>query len=69
MDGWSFRGQQLQEPSLAAVPLVCMSAAADPELVENQLGLVCLRKPLDLEAVLTALASAPRAGESPGPRR
>lgn len=52
MDGWQFRRRQLEEPQLARVPVVCMSAVASPADVEAQLGLGCLRKPLDVNAVL-----------------
>lgn len=52
MDGWQFRRRQLEEPELARVPVVCMSAVASPADVEAQLGLGCLRKPLDVDTVL-----------------
>ena len=52
MDGWQFRRRQLEEPRLAKVPVLCMSAVARPEDVEAELGLGCLRKPLDVAAVL-----------------
>jgi len=52
MDGWQFRRQQLREPALAAVPVVCVTGVANPEEVERQLGVACLRKPIDVDRLL-----------------
>jgi CheY-like chemotaxis protein len=55
MDGWQFRRRQLEDPAFAAVPVVCMTGVANPEEVEMQLGVPCLRKPLDVDALLTEI--------------
>lgn len=53
MDGWQFRKHQLQDSSLAAIPVVVLSAdgnvlqkAADIDAVD------CLQKPIDLDCLL-----------------
>jgi CheY-like chemotaxis protein len=55
MDGWEFRQRQLQEPALANVPVVCITAFYDPAQVTRQLGVRCLLKPADFPAVMHAV--------------
>ncbi len=53
MDGPAFRGQQLQHPALADIPVVVVSAYKDVEDRARSLGAVrWLSKPLDLPALL-----------------
>jgi CheY-like chemotaxis protein len=59
MDGWQFLEVQRGDPTLAAVPVVVLTACA-VSLVEG--AAVLLRKPLDVDALLAAaarLTSAP----------
>jgi len=56
MDGPQFRAAQLRDRSLAWIPLVVMSAAADGRGEAHDLGARrFVRKPLDLEEVRRAL--------------
>jgi two-component system chemotaxis response regulator CheY len=55
MDGWLFRRRQLEDPAFASVPVVCMTGVADPAEVEAQLGVPCLPKPIDVDALLNEL--------------
>lgn len=60
MDGWQFRTRQLADPALAHVPVVVISAHSGNNLVN---GAHRLSKPIDLEELLTLVASlcgAPR---------
>jgi CheY-like chemotaxis protein len=58
MDGRHFRTVQLQDRSLAWIPIVLMSGAPDPERSARELGARRLvRKPLDLDEVKRALSS------------
>ena len=58
MDGRHFRTVQLQDRSLAWIPIVLMSGAPDPERSARELGARrLLRKPLDLDEVKRALSS------------
>jgi len=58
MDGWQFRAQQLREPALAGVPVVCVTAVAeDTERIER-LKVPCLRKPVEFQALLNAVEGA-----------
>jgi CheY-like chemotaxis protein len=55
MDGWQFRQEQLQEPAIADVPVICITGVGNPVEVESQLGTPCFAKPFDVEAVLRAI--------------
>ncbi len=58
MDGRQFRTAQLQDRSLAWIPIVLMSGAPDPERSARELGARRLvRKPLDLDQVKRSLSS------------
>jgi CheY-like chemotaxis protein len=61
MSGWQFRERQLQDPRLASVPVVCITAAYDPQTVQKRLGLPCLQKPVDLEELVGIVHRACRA--------
>jgi len=60
MDGWEFRQRQLNEPALASVPVVCVTAVGNPEEVRARLGLTCLTKPVDVDRLLTEMANCCR---------
>ena len=55
MDGFEFRRQQLADPALARVPVICFTAHYEPEQVGMQLGLACLKKPLHFPEVVSAV--------------
>jgi CheY-like chemotaxis protein len=55
MDGWQFRRHQLEDPAFAGVPVICMTGVANPAEIETQLGVPCLPKPLDVNALLNEL--------------
>jgi hypothetical protein len=55
MDGWQFRRLQLEDPAFAGVPVVCITGVANPADVETQMGVPCLPKPLDVDALLNEL--------------
>jgi CheY-like chemotaxis protein len=58
MDGRHFRTVQIQDRSLAWIPIVLMSGAPDPERSARELGARrVVRKPLDLDEVKRALSS------------
>ena len=59
MDGWEFLAEQRAKPALASIPVVVLTAAgnarglgASPQVVAR------LRKPVDIGALLDAVASA-----------
>lgn len=61
MDGWQFRSAQLADPRLARIPVLVLSAHVDAERAAQQLGaLALLRKPIDVEALLRAIAEHTR---------
>jgi CheY-like chemotaxis protein len=51
MDGWEFRRRQVQNPSIAHVPVVVLSAL-DPARVSELGGTAFLKKPLDFDRLL-----------------
>ena len=55
VDGWEFRKQQLEDPALADVPVVCITGMVHPEDVERILGVPCLRKPVDFPSLLRSV--------------
>ena len=55
MDGWQFRKLQLEDPAFAGVPVVCITGVANPVDVETEMGVPCLTKPLDVNALLNEL--------------
>jgi CheY-like chemotaxis protein len=58
MNGWRFREQQLADPTLAPVPVVCVSAVHQPREVEKQLQIPCLGKPVDFGELLDEVRAA-----------
>jgi CheY-like chemotaxis protein len=57
MNGWSFREYQRQDPALASIPIVLISAADDLARHAAALGAAAyLPKPIDLEDLLTTIA-------------
>jgi CheY-like chemotaxis protein len=54
MDGISFREEQMNDDSLAAIPTIVMSARTDPGKDAGPLLVrACLAKPLDLDELLS----------------
>lgn len=57
MDGFEFRVQQLQDPSVADIPVIVFSGGGDlTRKVEPLRVDACLAKPLDLQALLELVA-------------
>ncbi len=52
MNGWEFRKRQLEEPSVASVPVVVMTASRN---VENITPNAVVFKPPDLDRLLTVI--------------
>lgn len=53
MDGWDFRVAQRDDPNLAQIPVVVLSAVVNPALEAKKLAAVAgFRKPLDVYALL-----------------
>lgn len=55
MGGFEFRRQQLANPALAPVPVICLTGHYDPDQVTMQVGVPCLRKPLHFPAIIEAV--------------
>jgi CheY-like chemotaxis protein len=51
LDGLGFRRLQLSDPSLAAIPVVCLSAIAS-EAMQAELSAECLMKPVDMDQLV-----------------
>lgn len=56
MDGGAFRDAQLRDPRMASVPVIVLSAGPREELAA--LGLPSIRKPVRLDALLSAVRRA-----------
>ena len=59
MDGWEFRRQQVADPALATVPVICLTGVA-PDDDQKRLGMRYLLKGASgtLDAIVTALGAA-----------
>ncbi len=56
MDGWQFRHEQRQDPKLAAIPIVVVSAAGAVQQQAAALGANgYLQKPVEVDELLTAV--------------
>ena len=58
VDGWEFRRRQLADPSLAHVPVICITGYYDEADVFRRSGVECLNKPLQLSDLLRAVDKA-----------
>jgi CheY-like chemotaxis protein len=53
MDGFAFRAAQLLDPSLAAIPVICVSGRHDAEQAARELHLAgCVPKPFALTEII-----------------
>jgi CheY-like chemotaxis protein len=58
MDRWQFRAAQASDPALAHVPVILLSAHVNVREAAAELGVTrWLKKPVDLEALLAAVAA------------
>ena len=55
MDGWEFRRQQLADPELAEVPVICVTGFYDQSDMFRSTGVKCFTKPVQLSALLQAI--------------
>ena len=58
MDGFEFRRQQLEDPTLAGIPVVVSSGGYVNETEVRKLGLTFLRKPMDFDTCMAAIHRA-----------
>jgi len=57
MDGWDFRMAQRNDPRIAEIPVVVLTAVVNPELEAKKLRAVAgFRKPVDIDALLDVVA-------------
>jgi CheY-like chemotaxis protein len=56
MDGWQFRALQRQDPHLSPIPVVVLTAHANVQEAANKMAAAaCLKKPIQLEALLATV--------------
>jgi DNA-binding response OmpR family regulator len=54
MNAMEFRAEQLRDPDLSKIPIICLSGASHSAIVAFELGTVdCLSKPVDADRLLT----------------
>lgn len=67
MDGEEFRAEQLEDPRLADVPVVCISAIYDAQARAARMRAVaCVEKPFNLDAVVKLAKERCAAAERDG---
>ena len=64
MDGMTFRREQQGDPSIADIPVLCVSAMHDAEAVASRLGLACIPKPIVFADLLTTIAGQLNGGQA-----
>jgi CheY-like chemotaxis protein len=58
MDGVQFRREQLEDPAIATVPVVILSADADVAARAKEMGVAAgLRKPIHLDEIMSTVKS------------
>lgn len=57
MNGLEFRGAQLKDPEIAAVPVVAITGAANAATEAETAGLFVIRKPASIAMLLAAIES------------
>ena len=67
MDGWEFRRQQLADPELAEVPVICVTGYYDSSDLFRRAGVRCFTKPVQLSALLAAIREVCAADAKPAP--
>ena len=64
MDGFEFRVQQMQDPNIASIPVIVFSCGNDLEEKVAPLRVsACLRKPIDVDALVALIGALVRARE------
>jgi CheY-like chemotaxis protein len=51
MDGWEFRDRQRQDPELADIPILVVSAVNDPDQIRAVGAVDYLKKPIDFDVL------------------
>ena len=67
MDGWEFRRQQLADPELADVPVICVTGYYDSSDLFRREGVKCFTKPVQLSALLKAIREVCESEAKPAP--
>jgi CheY-like chemotaxis protein len=58
MDGPQFRAEQLADPSLSCIPVLCISGRHDAQDVARELQASgCLQKPIQVDSLMTQVES------------
>jgi CheY-like chemotaxis protein len=61
MDGFAFRAEQLLDPSLACIPVICISGRYDATEASRRLQIPdCFGKPVDLPALVSQVGKLSR---------
>jgi CheY-like chemotaxis protein len=58
MDGWTFRAKQLEDPAIADVPVVCLTALSEGQQLTERLHARCLKKPVEFGDLLDEVRRA-----------
>jgi CheY-like chemotaxis protein len=67
MDGWEFRRQQLADPELADVPVICVTGYYDSSDLFRSAGVKCFTKPVQLSTLLQAIRDVCEDGRRQAP--
>jgi CheY-like chemotaxis protein len=68
MDGFEFRRQQLSDPDISDVPVICLTGHYEPGQVTTQLKAPCLQKPPYFPQILDAVGARCGVAHDPAPK-
>ena len=69
MDGFEFRVRQLEDPALASIPVIVLSAGGDlANKTATMRAAACLQKPIGIEELLEHVERLTRDGDGNGAR-
>ncbi len=61
MDGFAFRAEQLRDPALAQIPVICVSGRHDAQQAAERLKVAaCVGKPFDLDRLIAQVQTCAR---------
>ena len=62
MDGFAFRAEQLRDPTLSEIPVICVSGRHDAQQAAKALRVAaCVGKPFDLDRLIAKVQQCARA--------
>ena len=66
MDGFTFRAEQLRDPAIAAIPVICVSGRNDADEAARDMHMAgCVKKPFALDEIVDRIKGITRLDAEP----